>query len=235
MQNIFILTGAGISAESGLKTFRDAGGLWEGHRIEDVATPEAFATHPQLVHDFYNARRSQLRTVEPNPAHHALVRLQQHYNAHLTLVTQNVDDLHERADMRDVIHMHGELLKKSCTRCNAVRDCVTDISVNTPCEDCGSMHTMRPQIVWFGEMPLRMDEIHQKLIQTDLLIAIGTSGMVYPAAGFAAEAKCHGAQLIEANLLDTGITSIFDEHLEGPATQTIPVLVDRIIKEARQR
>jgi NAD-dependent deacetylase len=231
MQNIFVLTGAGISAESGLKTFRDADGLWEGHRVEDVATPEAYAANPELVQDFYNQRRSQMISVEPNLAHFALATLKQHYREHLTLVTQNVDDLHERAGMNQVMHMHGELLKKYCTNCHVVSDCHTDIHVDTHCQDCGKRGGIRPHIVWFGEMPLLMDEIDEHIAHTDLFISIGTSGMVYPAAGFAAEAKRQGAHLIEVNLADTGISPVFDEHIQGSATQTVPELVDRLIRE----
>jgi len=231
MKNIFILTGAGISAESGLRTFRDSDGLWEGHKVEEVATPGAFAVNPELVHEFYNMRRSQLLTVEPNLAHHALVRLKRSYEDNLTLVTQNVDDLHERSGLRGVMHMHGELLKKRCSDCGVVSDCVSRIGIHSVCEDCGHKGTMRPHIVWFGEMPLLMDEIHQKLMQADVFISIGTSGMVYPAAGFAEEAKCHGAHLIEANLKGTDISPVFDTHRQGPATETVPELVDRLIKD----
>lgn len=231
MQRIFILTGAGISAESGLRTFRDSDGLWEGHKVEEVATPGAFAVNPELVHDFYNMRRSQLLTVQPNLAHHALVRLQRKYGEHLTLVTQNVDDLHERAGMSDVMHMHGELLKKRCTSCGVVSDCVSRIGIHTICDDCGHEGTMRPHIVWFGEMPLLMDEIHHQLMHADIFISIGTSGVVYPAAGFAEEAKRHGARLIEANLEGTDISPVFDEHIQGAATETVPELVERLVKE----
>lgn len=228
MQNIFILTGAGISAESGLKTFRDADGLWEGHRLEDVATPEAFISNPELVQDFYNQRRSQLLNVAPNPAHLALVRLQEHFSHDLTIVTQNVDDLHERAGMQDVIHMHGELLKKRCTHCEVISECLSEIDTHNVCEDCGTTGSMRPHIVWFGEMPLQMDEIYEKLSKADLFVSIGTSGVVYPAASFAAEAKQKGAHLIEVNLTGTDISPVFDEHLHGSASETLPKLVDRL-------
>ncbi|MBT8044332.1 MAG: NAD-dependent deacylase [Verrucomicrobiae bacterium] len=229
MKNIFILTGAGISAESGLRTFRDGDGLWEGHKVEEVATPGAFAVDPELVHDFYNMRRSQLLNAEPNLAHHALVRLKRRYEGHLTLVTQNVDDLHERAGMRDVMHMHGELLKKRCVWCQKVSDCVSRLTVKSVCDDCGHEGTLRPHIVWFGEMPLLMDQIHEQLTKADLFVSIGTSGVVYPAAGFADEAKRHGAKLIEANLAGTEISPLFDEHLHGTATETVPQLVEELI------
>lgn len=232
MQNIFILTGAGISAESGLKTFRDSDGLWEGHRVEDVATPDAYAANPELVHDFYNQRRQQLMTAGPNAAHKALARLKEHYRKHMTLVTQNVDDLHERAGHEDVIHMHGELLKKRCECCDLVSACLSSTNVDTVCANCGQTGTTRPHIVWFGEMPLLMDEIYQKLSQADLFISIGTSGVVYPAAGFAAEAKRHGARLIEVNLAGTDISPQFDECLQGAASQILPGLVDRLTDAA---
>ncbi len=231
MKNIFILTGAGISAESGLKTFRDADGLWEGHRVEDVATPAAFAVDPGLVHHFYNMRRRQLLDASPNHAHLALKKLQDHVGDHLTLVTQNVDDLHERAGFRHVIHMHGELLKKRCASCQTVADCREDLSEDSVCEACGSEGRMRPHIVWFGEMPLHMDEIHRALVQADVFIAIGTSGLVYPAAGFAEEAKAHGARCIEINLAGTEISPIFNEHYQGAATERVPELVEQLIRE----
>ncbi|BDS05561.1 NAD-dependent protein deacylase [Oceaniferula spumae] len=228
MKNIFILTGAGISAESGLKTFRDAGGLWEGHKVEDVATPGAFAVDPELVHHFYNMRREQLATVEPNAAHAALARLQEHFGEHLTLVTQNVDDLHERAGCRDVIHMHGELLKKRCASCEVVSPCTGSLTYDCVCANCGSEGRMRPHIVWFGEIPFFMDEIQEKLIEADVFIAIGTSGVVYPAAGFAEVAKHHGAKTIEVNLDGTEQSPLFDEHIIGKASETVPMLVERL-------
>ena len=227
MNNLFILTGAGISAESGLRTFRDSGGLWEGHKVEEVATPGAFAVDPKLVHHFYNQRRTQLRRVEPNAAHEALAKLQQHAEDRLTLVTQNVDNLHERAGCHDVIHMHGELLKKRCAACQAVSPCTGDLTFDCSCANCGSEGRMRPHIVWFGEMPLFMDEIQGKLIAADLFIAVGTSGVVYPAAGFAEVAKSHGAKTIEVNLEGTEQSPLFDEHIIGRASETVPELVQR--------
>lgn len=229
MKNIFILTGAGISAESGLRTFRDADGLWEGHKVEEVATPGAFAVDPELVHHFYNMRRQQLATVEPNAAHKALAKLQKCPDSHLTLVTQNVDDLHERAGCHDVIHMHGELLKKRCASCQQVTVCTNDLTIDCACASCSSEGRMRPHIVWFGEIPLFMDEIQKKLIEADLFIAIGTSGVVYPAAGFAEVARRHGAKTIEVNLADTEQSPLFDEHLMGNASETVPELVASLI------
>lgn len=227
-----MLTGAGISAESGLKTFRDADGLWEGHRIEDVATPEAFAANPALVHQFYNQRRNQLLSVEPNQAHLALSQLKQAYGDCLTVVTQNVDDLHERAGLLDVIHMHGELLKQRCECCDLVSDCRSETHPDNRCSQCEQIGTVRPHIVWFGEMPLEMEHIYQKLANADLFVAIGTSGLVYPAAGFAAEARRHGAELLEINLTGTEISPVFDKHLEGVATEAVPELVKQLISRA---
>lgn len=232
MKKTFILTGAGISAESGLRTFRDSGGLWEGHKVEEVATPGAFAVDPGLVHDFYNQRRRQLAGVEPNAAHKALARLQRSAGSSLTLVTQNVDDLHERAGCHGVIHMHGELLKKRCAACLRVSDCRGDLTHDCVCSACGSEGRMRPHIVWFGEMPLRMDEIGEKLTAADLFIAIGTSGVVYPAAGFAEVARRHGARCIEVNLADTEQSPLFDRHLVGKAGDTVPELVESLVRDA---
>jgi len=231
MQNIFILTGAGISAESGLKTFRDADGLWEGHRVEDVATPEAYTANPTRVHQFYNQRRSQLLSAKPNEAHMALAELKRAYGKQLTIVTQNVDDLHERAGLNDVIHMHGELLKQRCECCDFVSDCRSDTHPSTQCNKCHQIGTVRPHIVWFGEMPLEMEQIYQQLAHTEIFAAIGTSGLVYPAAGFAAEAKRHGAKLIEVNLTDTEISPIFDEHIQGSATEVVPQWVMGLIDQ----
>lgn len=229
MKKIFILTGAGISAESGVKTFRDDGGLWEGHRVEEVATPEGFAADPDLVHHFYNMRRAQLVDVEPNAAHAALTEIQDSPLFELTLVTQNVDDLHERAGCDSVIHMHGELLKKRCTSCLKVSHCDEELSVDSVCADCKSLGTLRPHIVWFGEMPFFMDEIESRLVAADLFIAIGTSGLVYPAAGFADVARRHGAKTIEVNLADTEQSPLFDQHIIGKASETVPELVQSIL------
>jgi len=229
MKQIFILTGAGISAESGLKTFRDADGLWEGHRVEDVATPEAFKADPILVQQFYNIRRAQLATVEPNTAHTALTQLQISKKYELTLVTQNVDDLHERAGCHNVIHMHGQLLKKRCCSCLQVSPCHEDLSIHSVCPHCGVRGQMRPHIVWFGEMPLFMDEIEQKLSRADIFISIGTSGCVYPAAGFAQIAKSHGAKTIEINITDTEQSPLFDQHITGKASECLPKFIASLI------
>lgn len=236
MKNITILTGAGISAESGLSTFRDEDGLWCKHRIEDVATPEGFERDPDLVYDFYNARRAQLKDVQPNPAHHALATLAAQHTGNLLLVTQNVDDLHQRAlsqitprDSCELIAMHGELYKARCLQTGAIHTHKAAITSDTPCPCCKIEGNLRPHIVWFGEMPLAMDRIYAHLQQCDLFIAIGTSGNVYPAAGFAQEARQHGAHTVEMNVAATKGHSQFDETIYGPASQTVPAFIDRLL------
>jgi len=225
---IVILTGAGISAESGLNTFRDSDGLWEGHRVEDVATPEAFERDPRLVNDFYNTRRTQLGTVKPNPAHQALARLEQFAGEGFLLVTQNVDDLHERGGSKNLLHLHGELLKKRCQHCGIVTPCHGDIHPEDTCANCHRSGGMRPDIVWFGEMPFHLDEIGKALGEADLFIAIGTSALVYPAANFFAIAAAHGARTVEVNLAATVRSSEFDELMQGPASEQVPRLVSRL-------
>ncbi|MGC4015289.1 MAG: NAD-dependent protein deacylase [Luteolibacter sp.] len=228
---IVILTGAGISAESGIRTFRDHNGLWEGHRVEDVATPEGFERDPTLVHEFYNQRRSQLPDVRPNAAHEALVNLEKHLGDNFLLITQNVDDLHERAGSERVLHMHGELLKKRCAWCENVTPCEATAPLGTTdqCETCGRDRGMRPDIVWFGEMPYHLDQIENALLNADVFVAIGTSAVVYPAAQFFAIAARHGAETIEVNLVPTDRSNEFDERLFGPATETVPKLVAELI------
>ena len=228
--NIVILTGAGVSAESGVATFRGAGGLWEGHRIEDVASPEGFARDPALVQKFYNLRRAALRTVEPNAAHRAIARLQRGYQrGRVTLVTQNVDDLHERGGSPEVIHMHGELLKIRCTRCHAVHQWADDITPDLACASCQTTGRLRPDIVWFGEMPYHMDAIYDELAAAQVFIAIGTSGKVYPAAGFVTEAARRGDRTIECNLEPSDVSGAFDEHRIGPAGVNVPAWVDEML------
>lgn len=231
-RNIVILTGAGVSAESGLDTFRDNGGLWEQHRVEDVATPEAFARDPQLVQRFYNLRRSALlKKAKPNGAHSALAEFEKRYcksgQGEFTLVTQNVDDLHERAGSQQLFHMHGELLKIRCQLTGKVYRCREDIAVERPCPCCDSPGQLRPDIVWFGEMPMFMDEIEQALSRCDIFIAIGTSGQVYPAAGFVQMAKAYGAHTVELNLEASG--NQFDEGHYGPATEVVPHYLDTLL------
>jgi NAD-dependent deacetylase len=225
---IVVLTGAGISAESGVRTFRDAGGLWEGHRIEEVATPEAFAAHPDLVQTFYNARRAQLKDVQPNAAHFALARLEQEWPGDFLLVTQNVDDLHDRAGSHRLIHMHGELRKARCLRCRSVSAWDLDLEAGSLCPACGAVGRLRPHIVWFGEMPLDMPRIFEALERCDLFVAIGTSGVVYPAAGFV-QSVSPGAETLELNLEASAVESAFHASRQGPATELVPAWVDELL------
>lgn len=231
-----VLSGAGISAESGIETFRGTEGLWEGHRIEDVATPKAFSTNPLLVHQFYNRRRSQLLSaaVSPNAAHYALARLERDFDGQVTVVTQNVDDLHERAGSKSLIHMHGELLKSCCISCGNVADCLDELSLELQCELCRRVGSLRPHIVWFGEMPLQMHTIQQRINACSLFISVGTSGHVYPAAGFALMAGDAGARTIELNLESTIASSNFDEVRQGVATKIVPELVDELLVAVRE-
>ncbi len=222
-QSIVVLTGAGVSAESGIKTFRDNNGLWENHRIEDVCTPDAFARNPALVQQFYNARRRQLvREAHPNQAHVALAEFEKAFPDNLTLVTQNVDNLHERGGSRNPIHMHGELLKARCVFSGAVFPWLEDIETNSICPCCNEPGALRPHIVWFGEIPLQMDEIETALAQCDLFVAIGTSGQVYPAAGFVQLANAYGAHTVELNLEPSLGRNQFIEGYYGPASVTVP-------------
>ncbi len=227
-ENIVILTGAGISAESGLATFRGSDGLWCGHRIEEVATPEAYARNPALVQEFYNMRRAQLKEVEPNAAHHALARLAAEWKGKLLLVTQNVDDLHDRAHAAqpphagfELIHMHGELKKARCRISGEIRVCDGDLSADG---------LLRPHIVWFGEMPLSMDRIERALTRCDLFVSIGTSGNVYPAAGFVAQARYAGAHTLEMNLEPSLTRSQFAEARHGKATELVPAWVEEMLR-----
>ena len=226
--SIVILTGAGISAESGLATFRDSGGLWEQHRIEDVATPEAYQRNPLLVHRFYNERRAQLRTVRPNPAHEALARLEAVWPGEVLVVTQNVDDLHERAGTRNLIHMHGQLNQAICQQCGAVHPWLVDLLPETSCPACGRKYTLRPHIVWFGELPLEMERIHAALGACGMFLAVGTSGIVYPAAGLVAEANAF-AYTMEINMEASAVASEFVEQRLGKATDRVPELVDELL------
>lgn len=229
--SIVILTGAGISAESGLKTFRAADGLWENHRVEDVATPEAFLRDPALVHRFYNERRRQLLGgVEPNAAHRALARLEREYPGEVLLVTQNIDDLHERAGSRRLIHMHGELLFVRCERSGQRFLIEGDCSVAQRCDCCGESGRLRPDIVWFGEMPLHMEDIYRALDSCALFVAIGTSGNVYPAAGFVEVAAAAGARTLELNLEASRVGSAFEERRYGPAGVQVPQLVEELLE-----
>jgi NAD-dependent deacetylase len=227
-RNIVVLTGAGVSAESGVPTFRGADGLWEGHRFEDVATPQAFARDPVLVQRFYNLRRAALPKVQPNAAHYALAVLAARWEGDFLLVTQNVDDLHDRAHMDtppalgfELIHMHGELLKGRCTRTGVVSDWAGDMAPDEPSPDHPEGR-MRPHIVWFGEMPLYMDRIEAALARCDLFVSIGTSGAVWPAAGFVELARMAGARTVEINLEPSLGAELFDDGVYGLATETVP-------------
>ena len=229
IRNIVILTGAGISAESGLATFRAADGLWEGHRVEDVATPEAFSRNPRMVHEFYDARRARLGEVEPNAAHNALARLDFEWDGDLLLVTQNVDDLHERAGSKRLLHMHGELTKGWCLACEERQPWSGDMGEGASCTLCGEKGSVRPDIVWFGEMPYEMDRIEEALRNADLFVSIGTSGAVYPAAGFVQTARYCGARTLEMNLDPSLGTTFFDESRIGPAGRLVPEWVDELL------
>ena len=229
IRNIVILTGAGISAESGLATFRAADGLWEGHRVEDVATPEAYRRNPTLVHEFYDARRARLGDVEPNAAHKALARLDAEWAGDLLLVTQNVDDLHERAGSKRLLHMHGELTKGWCLACDERQPWSGNMGEAARCALCGEQGRVRPDIVWFGEMPYEMDRIEDALRNADLFVSIGTSGAVYPAAGFVQTARYCGAGTLEMNLDPSLGSTFFDESRIGPAGKLVPEWVDQIL------
>ena len=274
IRNIVILTGAGVSAESGVATFRGPDGLWEGHRVEDVATPEAFARNPQLVHAFYDARREKLGTVQPNAAHEALARLDAEWPGELLLVTQNVDDLHERAGSTRLLHMHGELKKGWCLGCGerfaweglmhvVLRDAASTSSaapqdertlrtahaeevlseVEMPsrsacanvCPSCGVAGQVRPDIVWFGEMPYGMERIEESLQRCDLFVSIGTSGAVYPAAGFVQTARYCGAHCIEMNLEPSLGSLFFNESRIGRAGELVPKWVGEVLNSSPGR
>lgn len=228
--NLFVLTGAGVSAESGLGVFRGPGAaLWKRYDPMQLATPEAFTRDPALVQDFYNTRRRDLLEAAPNAAHLALAKLEAGLVARgdtLTLVTQNIDDLHERAGSRRVVHMHGELLKSRCARCEAVGDCCDDLTIDSRCA-CGG--ALRPHVVWFGETPLFLDEIGNALARADLFVAIGTSGAVYPAAGFVTAAQARGARCCEINLEPSDNARLFDEKRYGAACEIVPAWVEEAL------
>nr|WP_321983429.1 NAD-dependent deacylase [uncultured Lichenicoccus sp.] len=224
-RRIVVLTGAGISQESGLHTFRDPDGMWSRVRVEDVATPEAFARDPAGVHAFYNARRAQLASVQPNAAHRALARLEREFAGEVLVVTQNIDDLHERAGTAKLLHMHGELRRVRCTACGATPEWHGDTGATVPCPACARC-ALRPDVVWFGEMPVHMQAIEAALAACDLFVSIGTSGTVYPAAGFVHVAR--RAQTIELNLAPDP-DSPFERSIEGFATATVPHLVDELL------
>ncbi|KUJ83597.1 NAD-dependent protein deacylase [Microbulbifer flavimaris] len=230
-QQIVVLTGAGISAESGIRTFRGADGLWENHRLEDVATPEAFERDPELVQRFYNARRRQLLSgaVMPNAAHQALAELEAQFPGEFLLVTQNIDDLHERAGSQNLIHMHGELLKARCRITGDLFPVTDDLTTEMPCPCCNAPGNLRPHVVWFGEMPLQMERIYDALSACDLFISIGTSGNVYPAAGFVECANLAGAHTVELNLERSSVGDAFAEHWQGNASEIVTDYVRKLI------
>jgi NAD-dependent deacetylase len=233
IRNIVILTGAGISAESGLATFRASDGLWEGHRVEEVATPEGFASDPELVHAFYNARRAQLFDVEPNAAHHALARLDAEWPGELLIVTQNVDDLHERAGAKRLLHMHGGGRSAWCLTCDGRSRWEDDMTAESICPACGEVGRLRPDIVWFGEMPYEMDRIEHALMEADLFVSVGTSGAVYPAAGFVQTARYRGARTLEMNLEPSQGSHLFHESRVGNAGELVPAWVEEILSAGR--
>ncbi|MBO9712395.1 NAD-dependent deacylase [Sphingomonas sp.] len=228
IRNIVILTGAGISAESGVATFRGPGGLWEGQRVEDVCTPQALARDPELVHRFYDERRAKLGEVEPNAAHHALARLDAEWPGELLLVTQNVDDLHDRAGSKRMVHIHGELLSALCAACGDRVVWRGSLPPRSRCEACGAPY-LRPDIVFFGEMPYHMERIEAALSRADLFVSIGTSGAVYPAAGFVQTARYHGAETLEMNLDPSEGSGWFGESRRGPAGVLVPAWVEGLL------
>ena len=227
---VVVLTGAGISAESGVPTFRDDDGLWHGHRVEDVATPEAYERQPALVHGFYDARRAALTSVQPNRAHLALSRLEDALGDDLLVVTQNIDDLHERGGSRRVLHMHGELRSALCRSCGARVPWEGDLADRPPCPGCRESD-LRPDVVWFGEVPYEIERILVAVEDADVFVSIGTSGAVYPAAGFVQHARVAGARTVELNLLPSEGTHLFHEARHGPASVLVPAWVDELVAE----
>ena len=231
---ILILTGAGISAESGLATFRSSNGLWNNHKVEDVASVEGFQRNPDYVHDFYNNLKTEIQQAKPNAAHLAITRLQQEYPAHVDVVTQNVDTLHEKAKNQNIYHIHGQINQAVCLNCGHILETWRDVDTQTICPQCNVMGMMKPNIVFFGENLLCMDSVEEALRHCDLFISIGTSGVVYPAAGFVQTAKYYGADTIEFTLDTTANNYLFDQHVYGKAGETFPLWVDSLIQEAKK-
>ena len=229
-RHIVILTGAGLSAESGLSTFRDQDGIWAKYDYREVATPEGFRRNPQLVHDFYNQRRRAHKGVVPNAAHRALARLEREHQGEVVVVTQNIDALHEAAGTRNLIHMHGELLRALCALCGSRHAWTEDLGLKSQCPGCGRKGGLRPDVVWFGEMPYEMDRIYEHLIKAALFLSIGTSGNVYPAAGFVAVTRENGARTVELNIEPSEGAGLFHEAVLGPATEIVPAYVERLLQ-----
>ena len=232
-QNIVILTGAGISAESGLATFRASNGLWNNHKVEDVATIEAFERNPAYVHEFYNDLKKELAAAKPNAAHLAITRLQQEYPADISVITQNVDTLHEKAGNQNIYHIHGQINQAVCLNCGHILETFGDVDTETVCPQCQVSGMMKPNIVFFGENLLCMDEVDTLVRKCDLFLSVGTSGVVFPAAAFVQTAKYYGAQTFEFNLEPTSNNFYFDKHIFGPAGTTLPAFVDEMIKEIK--
>lgn len=229
-KNIVILTGAGISAESGLSTFRSENGLWNNHKVDDVASVEGFARNPEYVHEFYNELRPQLFAAKPNPAHLAITKLQEAYNAeNISVITQNVDTLHEKAKSKNIFHIHGQINQIVCLNCGHVFETWSDVHAHDVCPNCNIMGLLKPNIVFFGENLLYMDKVDSLLNRCDLFISVGTSGIVYPAAGFVQIAYLRGAKTIEFNLEQTSNNYMFSEHIIGPAGTKLPEFVDKLI------
>lgn len=228
-KSIVVLTGAGISAESGLATFRSSNGLWNNHRVEDVATIEAFQRNPEFVHDFYNQMKPELLAAKPNPAHLALTKLQNNYPAPVSIITQNVDTLHEKAQSRNIYHIHGQINQAVCLNCGHVLETWNDVTTETVCPQCSVAGMMKPNIVFFGENLLYMDKVERLLSSCDLFLSIGTSGVVFPAAAFVQTAKLYGAETYEFNLEKTSNNFYFDHHIFGKAGDTLPPFVDELL------
>ncbi|MCQ2741508.1 MAG: NAD-dependent deacylase [Alphaproteobacteria bacterium] len=232
-KNVFILTGAGISAESGLATFRASNGLWNNHKVEDVATIEAFERNPAYVHDFYNELKKELVKAKPNPAHVAITRLQNEYPANINVITQNVDTLHEKAGNKNIYHIHGQINQAVCLNCGHVLETFDDVDTETICPNCNISGMMKPNIVFFGENLLCMDKVDDLLRHCDMFLSVGTSGVVFPVAAFVQTAKYYGAATFEFNLEPTSNNFYFDKHIFGPAGTTLPAFVDEMIKSIK--
>ncbi len=228
-KSIVVLTGAGISAESGLATFRSSNGLWNNHRVEDVATIEAFQRNPEFVHDFYNQMKPELLAAKPNPAHLALTKLQDNYPTPVSIITQNVDTLHEKAKSRNINHIHGQINQAVCLNCGHVLETWNDVTTETVCPQCSVAGMMKPNIVFFGENLLYMDKVERILASCDLFISVGTSGVVFPAAAFVQTAKLYGAETYEFNLEKTSNNFYFDHHIFGKAGETLPPFIDELL------